>query len=75
MHSSLNFVWKTSKTLLSDLPSNPDVPMAISCLRLFSPILRAALKKQIYSPRKETVDIDILITSGNGDRKSCNLLE
>ena len=25
--------------------------------------------------RKETVDIDILVTSRNGDRKSCNLSE
>ena len=24
---------------------------------------------------KKTVDIDILVTSGNGDRKSCNLSE
>ena len=25
--------------------------------------------------RKETVDIDILVTSRNGDKKSCNLSE
>ena len=25
--------------------------------------------------RKETVDIDVLVTSRNGDRKSCNLSE
>ena len=26
-----------------------------------------------YCARKETVNIDILVTSGNGDKESCNL--
>ena len=39
---------------------------------------KAFYRQRIPEPscaRKETVDIDILVTSRNGDKKSCNLSE
>ena len=39
---------------------------------------KAFYRQRIPEPscmRKETVDIDVLVTSRNGDRKSCNLSE
>ena len=38
------------------------------------PTIKVSVKKLSSCVRKETAYIDILVTSGNGDRKTCSLL-
>ena len=58
-------------------------PAVKKCLFLLEAISIIGQKKALYRQRilessfvrKETVDIDILVISMNGERKSCNLSE